>query len=372
MLYTRNVYLDNAATTFADGAVIAKMKHCMLEAAANPSASYSASGFARKELRLARQAVADLIGANPEEIVFTSGGTEANALALWQARGKPVVLSATEHASVIENAKLYGCNITFVFPDSNGVIQPDEVEKTLTPETALVSIQHANNETGVIQPIQDIAKLLKKRHCLFHSDAVQAAGQIPLDVHSLDADFVSLSAHKLYGPRGAGCLYIRRGTSVRPLMAGGGQERQIRSGTENVPAFAGFGLAAQLAAADLKIRTEKEADLRSQLESGLCSLVRDCCILGKNASRVPGICAAYLPGISSEWLIAQLDLQGIQVSGGAACASRSGKPSHVYSAMGLNGMQASEVVRFSLGRHNTQDEILYTLQCLGEILRKHS
>ena len=368
MQFTRNVYLDHAATTFPDGAVIAKMKQCMAEASANPSASYTAAGAARKEMRLARQAVAKLIGANPEEIIFTSGGTEANALALWQARGKHVVLSATEHASVFENAKLFGCRISFAYPDENGLVTPESIEKAMQPDTALVSVHYANNETGVIQPAQTIADMLAKRHCLFHTDAVQAAGHIPMNVAAAKADFVSLSAHKLYGPRGIGCLYVRRGTLITPLLAGGGQERGLRSGTENIPAIAGFGLAATLAAADLPARMAREEQLRSCLEEGLQKLFPDARILGGNQSRTPGICAAYLPGISSEWLIAQLDMNGIQVSGGAACASRSGKPSHVYTAMGLSEEVSSQVIRFSLGRHTTPDEIHYTLTALGNIL----
>lgn len=369
MQFTRNVYLDNAATTFPDGAVIAKMKHCLTEASANPSASYTAAGAARKEMRLARQAVAKLIGANPEEIVFTSGGTEANALALWQARGKHVILSATEHASVIENAKLFGCRISFVSPDENGRIAPESIEKLLLPETALVSVHYANNETGVVQPIEAIADLLSKKHCLFHTDAVQAAGHIPVDVTAAKADMLILSAHKLYGPRGIGCLYLRRGTPITPLLAGGGQERSLRSGTENVPAIAGFGLAATLAAADLSPRAARLEELRNVLESGLCRLFPEARILGANAHRTPGISAAFLPGISSEWLIAQLDMKGVQISGGAACASRSGKPSHVYTAMGLNEKAASQVVRFSLGRHNTREEIDYTLSILDSIVK---
>lgn len=364
------VYLDHAATTLPEPLVVERMTRCLTEAWNNPSSGYSASGLARKELRLARQALTDLLHVRQEELIFTSGGTEANALALWQAAGKHVVLSAVEHPSVLENARGYGCAVTLVQPDENGVIQPEAVEAAIRPDTALVSVQYANNETGVIHPIAEIARLVKARKLLFHVDAVQVAGQIPLNLETCGADMVSVSAHKLYGPRGAGCLYLRRGTRLRPLLFGGGQENGMRSGTENVPAIAGFGVAAKLAAEDLTDRMQRETALRLSLEKQLHEIFPACQILGEKADRLPGITAVRFPGISSEWLIAQLDLMGVQVSGGAACGSHTGQPSHVYRAMGLSIDEADQVIRLSIGRHTTSAHIDRLMECLGAILSK--
>ena len=363
------VYLDHAATTLPDEAVVEQMTRCLTEAWNNPSSGYFAAGKARKELRLARQALADLLHVRQEELVFTSGGTEANALSLWQAAGKHVVLSAVEHPSVLENARGFDCQVTLVAPDENGVIQPEAVEAAIRPDTALVSVQYANNETGVIHPITEIAKTVKARKLLFHVDAVQAAGQIPLDLEQIGADMVSVSAHKLYGPRGAGCLYVRRGTRLRPLLSGGGQENGMRSGTENVPAIAGFGVAAKLAKDDLPQRMQRETSLRLSLEKQLHQAFPSCQILGEMADRLPGITAVRFPGVGSEWLIAQLDLMGVQVSGGAACGSHTGQPSHVYRAMGLNVDEADQVIRLSLGRHTTEGHITRLMECLKTILK---
>lgn len=362
------VYLDHAATTMPDPAVLERMTRCLTEAWNNPSSGYTAAGLARKELRLARQALADLLHARQEELAFTSGGTEANALALWQAAGKHVVLSAVEHPSVLENARGFGCRVTLVQPDQNGVITPEAVEAAIQPDTALVSVQYANNETGVIHPIAQISKIAKAHKLLFHVDAVQAAGQIPLDAETSGADMISVSAHKLYGPRGAGCLYVRRGTRIRPLLSGGGQENNLRSGTENVAAIAGFGVAATLALNDLEQRMQRETALRLLLETRLHETFPHCRILGEDANRLPGITAVQFPGKGAEWIIAQLDLKGVQVSGGAACGSHSGQPSHVYRAMGLNVDEADQVIRISLGRHTTESHIDRVMECLSVIL----
>lgn len=362
------VYLDYAATTPPDPAVSELMLRCLTETFHNPSSSYSASGPARRQMRLARKSLGEVLSCRPEELVFTSGGTEANALALWQAAGQHVVLSAIEHPSVLENAKLFGCKLTLVSPDKNGMITPSAIEVALRPDTFLVSVQYANNETGVLHPVSQIGSMLKGRNILFHCDAVQAAGHIPVNLEESGVDLVSLSAHKLYGPRGVGCLYVRRGTKLRPLIDGGGQEKGMRSGTENVPAIAGFGLAAELAHKDLLQRGERETNLRLELEKELHALFPACGILGENARRLPGITAVRFPKMPSEWLLSRLDLMGIQLSGGAACASRSGEASHVYRASGLTDDEAKEVVRISIGRHTNREDIEYLLHCLQQLL----
>lgn len=352
-----SIYLDYAATTPPAPAVIDAMVNSMRSHTANPSAAYSAAGDARKALRLARESLARMIGCDRNELFFTSGGTEANNWAFCGLRNRHVVLSSMEHHSVLEAAKNQGCIITLVKPDADGIIQPDSIENALQPDTALISVQYANNETGVLQPVAQIGAIARKRRILFHCDAVQAVGHVPVNVHDFPVDLLSASAHKLYGPRGTGFLYVRSGVTLSPLLAGGGQENNRRSGTENVPAIEGFHVAAELAMQDMAQRAAHEKALLSRLFELLKQQIPQVRWLGANAGRVPGICAVLLPHLPSEVVIARLDLRGIQVSGGAACAASSGKPSHVYTAMGLSDEEASCVLRFSVGRHSTMEEI---------------
>lgn len=351
------IYLDHAATTAPDPAVIHAMAESMSSNIANPSAAYSLSGDARKTLRLARQTLAKMINCDRNELFFTSGGTESNNWVFCGLDGRHVILSATEHSSVLEAAKNYHCSITLIKPDTNGVIHPEAIEKAIQPDTAMISVQFANNETGVIQPIARIGALAHSKQILFHCDAVQAVGHVPVNTKTCAIDLMSASAHKLYGPRGIGFLYIRSGISLPPLLAGGGQENGRRSGTENIPAIEGFRVAAELAAADMESRARHEQNLIQVLTETICTHIPDARLLGRNVPRTPGICAVLLPGLSSETAIARLDLSGILVSGGAACASASAAPSHVYSAMGLTPEEAACVLRFSVGRHTTAEEV---------------
>jgi len=351
------VYLDYAATTPPAPAVIEAVAECMRSHIANPSAAYSAAGSARRVLRMAKQTLSQMIGCDRNELFFTSGGTEANNWAFCNLSGKHVILSAIEHSSVLEAARNQGCRVTLIQPDENGVIQPEAVEKAIQADTSLISVHYANNETGVLQPVEQIGTLARKHRILFHCDAVQALGHVMLNVQKLPVDLLSASAHKLYGPRGIGFLYIRSGVTLPPLIAGGGQENNRRSGTENIPAIEGFRLAAELAMKDMEQRSIQEKDMLTHLFKLLKSQIPHAIWLGEQAERVPGICAVLLPGLPSEIAIAKLDMQGIMVSGGAACAASSGRPSHVYTAMGLSGDEASCVLRFSAGRHTKLDEI---------------
>lgn len=355
-----SIYLDHAATTPADERVIEAMARCMRETFYNPSAAYSAAGQARKVQRLARQAVSRMLGCDQNEIFFTSGGTEGNNWAMQAARGRHAVVSAIEHASVLEAAKAYAASVTLVQPDADGVILPEAVEAALRPDTALVSVQWANNETGVLQPVHEIARIAHRHGVLFHTDAVQAFGHVAVNVENID--LLTLSAHKFYGPRGAGCLYVRSGVRLPALIYGGGQERGLRAGTENTPAICGLGAAAELAEADMLERAARERALLDLFVKELS----DCDVRVLGDERLPGVLALFIPGHESEALIARLDMLGIQVSGGAACASGSGEASHVYRAMGLNERDAKCVLRVSVGRGNTENDIAEAARAIRE------
>ena len=360
-----SIYLDHAATTPVDERVIKAMITCMRESFANPSAAYSAAGAARRAQRLARRNVGRMLGCDQSAVFFTSSGTESNNWAMQAARGRHAVVSAIEHASVLEAAKAFADAVTLVQPDENGVILPEAVEAAIRPDTALVSVQWANNETGVLQPVEKIARIAHAHGALFHTDAVQAFGHVPVHVENID--LVSLSAHKFYGPRGAGCLYVKPGTRLPALLYGGGQESGLRAGTENTPAICGLGVAAELAEKDMAERAERERALLDLFVQELRNLpVR---VLGAKADRLPGVMALLIPGHESEGLIAKLDVQGIQVSGGAACAAGSGESSHVYRAMGLSDRDARCVIRISVGRMNTPEDMQKAAQALIACVR---
>lgn len=357
-----SIYLDHAATTPVDERVIEAMTKCMRESFANPSAAYSAAGQARKAQRMARQTVARMLGCDQNEVFFTSGGTEGNNWAMQAVRGKHAIVSAIEHASVLEAAKAYAAEVTLVEPDADGVIQPERVEKAIRPDTALVSVQWANNETGVLQPVHDIARIAHKHGVLFHTDAVQAFGHVAVNVENID--MLTLSAHKFYGPRGAGCLFVKSGTRLPALLHGGGQESGLRAGTENTPAICGLGLAASLAEEDMAERAEREKALLDLFVKELSGC--DVRVLGRD--RLPGVLALFIPNHESEILIAKLDVLGIQVSGGAACAAGSGAASHVYRAMGLNEREARCVLRVSVGRSNTSEQMIAAAAALRQLI----
>ena len=349
------VYLDHAATTPADERVVERMMRCMRMA--NPSAAYSEAGEARREMRLARQQIAKMLQIEHTAVVFTSGGSEANAWAM--SASEHAAVSAIEHASVLRSAP----HAVIIPANEQGVITPEAVQKALRPDTKLVSVQWANNETGVLQPVEEIYPIVKKHGALFHVDAVQAFGHVPVSMKH--CDLMTLSAHKLYGPRGAGCLVIRPGVRLKPLIPGGGQEKGLRAGTENVPAIAGFGVAAQLAQEDLMSRAEREKKLMQEFIGWIH--VPGMRLLGAQAQRLPGVAALYLPGMLAEVAMAKLDLRGVMVSGGAACHAHDPAASHVYQAMGLSEDEARRVIRVSIGRETTADMLRYAAQAICEV-----
>ncbi len=363
------INLDHAATTRPEEAVTDAVCRWMRTGAANPSSPYAAAGEARKELRLARCEIAKALHAAPEGVVFTSGGTESNSWVFSAFAGRHVVLSATEHHSVLHAAQASRCAVTLVSPDAQGIIQPEAVEAALRPDTALISVHWANNETGMLQPVQAIHALSQRRHIPLHTDAVAAFGHTPVDARC--CEFMSLSAHKLYGPQGVGCLYMAPETPLRPLITGGGQESGRRAGTENVPGIAGFRVAAELAQSGLAQEQERLRQLMARLLQRLREGIPAMTVLGDPARRLPGLCAVCLPGLSSEQAIAALDLLGVQVSGGAACASRSGEPSHVYRAMGLTADRVGQVLRLSLGRYSTPADVEEAADAIISVWRRY-
>ena len=363
------IYLDHAATTVPDDKVIAEMTRCMAEVWANPSAPYTAAGAARRELKLARRVIAGMLSARAEEIAFTSGGSEANSQAMTLAAGGHAVVSAVEHASVLNAARHWAREVTPVMPDQDGVVRPEAVAAAMRPDTRLISVQLINNETGVVQPVAEIGALARARRVPFHCDAVQAFGQVPVDVRAMGIDLLSLSAHKFYGPPGAGALFVRQGVDIKPLIDGGGQELGLRAGTENVPGICGLRVAAELARDDMAARAERERALIDRFVANLREKIPGCMPLCRGAERAPGIVAVLLPGVDSERAVAALDLRGVAVSGGAACASREHKPSHVYRALGLSEKDAACVIRVSVGRHTTGAEMDEAAEIIAQVCR---
>lgn len=358
------IYLDHAATTAPDEAVIAAVAKCMRDVPYNASAAYGAAGQARRIHRLCRAQIAAMLTCDPQEIIFTSGGTESNNWVVRAFAGSHMVISAIEHHSVIEAARAFASSVMLVSPDSTGIVSPEAIAAAIRPDTRLICLQAANNETGILQPIRETYAIAKSRGIHLHADAVAAFGHVPLAACSCDS--LSLSAHKFYGPRGVGALFIRNGAALSPLLLGGGQERGLRAGTENTPAICGMHAAAQLAASDMETRAQREQTLLNSFISELksCGITR----LGEGQPLLPGVAALLLPGISAEQAIARLDMQGILISGGAACASRSGRPSHVYAAMGLSDEAAARVIRVSIGRHTTPDELAFAAQAIRQLI----
>jgi cysteine desulfurase len=313
-----------------------------------------------------------MLNAKPQEVLFTAGGTEGNNQALTLAKDGHVIVGAVEHASVLKAARGRAAQVTVIPPDGDGRIPPEAIERALRPDTRLICVQYANNETGALQPVAEIGALARSRHVPFLCDAVQAFGKVPIDVRSLNVDLLTLSAHKFYGPRGAGCLYARQGVPLRPLLEGGGQEFGLRSGTEDVPAIEGMRVAAELAGREMNARLARMRELESAFIRSLKRRVPGCRLLAEDAPRLPGVMALLLPGLSSEQAVARLDLMGIQVSAGAACSARSDQISHVYLAMGLSEADARCVIRVSPGWENTAGEMELAAAAIAGVYGKRS
>jgi cysteine desulfurase len=370
------VYLDNAATTPLCEAVRAAMEPHFVEQFGNASSPYALGRQARMALDRARSQLANLIGSHSDEIAFTAGGTESDnwallgvALANLESKGH-IVVSAIEHHAVLEAASTLrelGFEVEFAPCDEHGVIAPVEVAGLLKPSTRLVSVMAANNETGVVQPVAEIGELCRERGVLFHCDAVQAVGKIAVDVTAWNVDMMTLSAHKINGPKGAGALFIRRGTPMRSLLRGGGQERGRRGGTENVPALVGFGAAVQSAHQGLAANATRLTALRDFLEVELRG-IDGAHINGALARRAPHITNVSFRGVRAETLALNLDLQGFAVGTGSACASGAIEASHVLRAMGLDEETARASLRISLGAQNTREEIEEFVTALKNVI----
>jgi cysteine desulfurase len=368
------IYLDHAATTPARPEVVAAMTPLLN--AYNPNSLHAEGRVARAAVDSARETVARVLGATPREIVFTGSGSESDVLAILGAaraargRGRHVVTVATEHHAVLQAVDVLerdGWRVTRLPVDRRGLVDPAAFAEALTPETTLASVMLANNETGVVQPVAALARVARERGVLLHTDAIQAPGWLPLDVDALGVDLLSLSAHKFYGPKGVGALYVRRGTPLEPLVVGGGQEHGLRAGTENVAGIAGFAVALALADAERADTAPRVAALRDRLEAGIVAAVPDAVVNGAGAPRLPGILSVAFADVPSDALLIRLDLEGIAASAGSACAAGSLEPSHVITALGLEERLRTSVIRFSLGRTTTLhdvDEIVQRLPLL--------
>lgn len=356
----RRIYFDNNATTPVLPEVLEAMRPYFGERFGNASSIHGYGQQTRAAVEQARESVANLLGCRPSEIVFTSGGTEADNLAIFGTvgPGDHVITSAVEHHAVLNACKhleAEGCAVTYLPVDGQGLVNPDDARRALRPETRLITIMTANNETGVLQPVGEIGKIAGEAEAYFHTDAVQAVGKIPIRVHEIRCDLLTLSAHKLHGPQGVGALYVRKGTALSPMLYGGRHERSRRAGTENVPGIVGLGKAAELAARGLANDGGRLQTLREGLESSLHS-IEGAGVNGGSAPRVPQTSSMFFDAIDGESLVIALDLKGLAVSTGAACSSGAIEPSHVLLAMGLSPERARASIRFSVGQQNTMEE----------------
>lgn len=373
----RLIYMDHSATTPVREEVVEAMLPYLREYYGNPSSIHFAGRTVRRAVDEARAKTAELLGAEPEEIYFTAGGTESNNIILRgtaRKHGKPghIITSSIEHHAVLDVCKdleADGYSVTYLPVDNYGRVQVDDLRRAITPETFIISIMMANNEIGTLQPVNEIAELAQQRNILFHTDAVQVGGHLPLDLRSLKADFISLSAHKFNGPKGIGLLFRRKGTQLAPLYRGGGQERKLRPGTENVPGIIGLAKALELAVAEMEAQRKQLENLRSKLIKGLLA-IEGTLLNGHPVERLPGNVNVSFQHIEGEAVLLSLDLEGIAASSGSACSSGSLEPSHVLSAIGLDHATAHGSIRFSLGLGNREADIDYLLARLPRIVEK--
>ena len=375
----KKIFLDHAATTPTDLRVVEAMLPYFSDSFGNPSSIHSLGLETRTAVAEAREKVASLIGAAGDEIIFTSGGTEADNLAIKGValanahKGKHIVTTRIEHHAVEESCRYLekqGIKVTHVAVDHDGLVDPREVERAVTPETILISVMHANNEVGTIQPIAEISRVARSRGIYFHTDAVQTVGHIPAKVDDLGVDLLAISAHKLYGPKGVGVLYVRKGTRIVPFMHGGGQERGLRATTENVPGIVGFGKAAEIAQAEMDAESKHVTRLRDKLIKGLLERIPQVRLNGHPTQRLPNNVNISVASVEGESLAVSLDLEGIAVSTGSACSSEAMEPSHVLTAMGVPVELARGSVRFSLGKKNTDEEIDRVLEAFPRIVSR--
>jgi cysteine desulfurase len=375
----QTIYFDHNATTPLCDAARSAMLPFLDAAFGNPSSYHHLGRQARASLQTAHRTLADMCCCTPAEVVFTSGGTEANNVALrgvaaaLKDRGRHIVTSAIEHHSVLKTAEALsgdGYDVTFVSVDAQGVVDPECVAAAIRPDTILISIMSANNETGAIQPVRELGIVARQHGIVLHTDAVQAFGKIQLGAVFDWADLVTLTAHKIYGPRGAGALLVRRGTPIAPVITGGHHEQGLRAGTENCAAIAGFAAAAQQAVSGLDVEADRIAVLRDRFEELLLAAIPNISINSRAAGRVPNTSNICFSGVESESVLLHLDLLGICASSGSACTTGEPEPSHVLRAMGLSNLQAQGALRFSLGRSTTREQVEAVAGALTGIVRK--
>ena len=372
----QRVYLDNNATTPVLPEVFEAMRPFFGERFGNASSIHHHGQETRAAVEDARESVADLLGCSAAEIVFTSGGTESDNLAIagWVAAGDHVVTSSIEHHAVLHACKHLegmGCEVTTLPVDGRGVVDPSDIGRALRPNTKLISVMMANNETGVLQPVEEIGKIASEANVLFHTDAVQAAAKVPISVRQIGCDALSISGHKIHAPQGVGALYVKKGTRIQPLFHGGRHERSRRAGTENVPGIVGLGKAAEISKQALdRGDAQKMAAMRDRLEQGILAQVEEAGVNGENARRVPNTTNLHFDHIDGEAVVIALDLKGLAVSTGAACSSGAIEPSHVLIAMGLRPDQARASIRISLGKQTTLAEIDFALALVPETVAR--
>ena len=376
----RKVYLDNNATTRMREEVLEAMLPYYKNIYGNASSIHEFGRAARHAVDEARAKVASLLGASsPEEIIFTSGGTEADNFAIkgvaqaLKSRGDHIITSLVEHQAVLNTCKFLGkegFNVTYLPVDKYGIVSPDAVKKAITRKTILITIMYANNEIGTIEPIDEIGNIAKDNGICFHTDAVQAVGKIPLDVKSTNINLLSMSGHKIYGPKGVGALYIKKGTRITPQMQGGHHEMGKRAGTENVPGIVGLGRAAELAKTEIASEIKKLKELRDYLYKGITDRIEHITLNGHPDKRLPNTLDVGFKFLEGESIVLNLDMEGVAVSTGSACTSGSLEPSHVLTAMNIDPADSQGSIRFSLGRDNSKEDMDYVLEVLPPIIKR--
>ncbi|MCZ3365088.1 cysteine desulfurase NifS [Methanobacterium veterum] len=371
------IYMDHSATSPVDPEVFEAMKPYFVDNFGNASTLYSLGRDARKAMEAAREQVASLIGAKPEEVIFTSGGTESDNIAIkgtvyrLKNKGNHIITSAIEHPAVRETCKYLeknGFEVTYLPVYEEGIVRVSDLEDAITDKTILITIMHANNEIGTIQPIAEIGKIARENKIYFHTDAVQTIGKIPVNVEEMNVDMLSLSAHKVYGPKGIGALYVKKGVRLEPIIHGGGHEKGLRPGTENVSGIVGLGKACELAEKNLLEDAKYITNLRDKLIDGILNSIEQSYLDGHRTKRLPNNVNLRFTGIEGESLVLHLDSKGVAASTGSACSSKSLEPSHVLIALGLEHVEAHGSLRLTLGKENTEEEVDYVITAVKEVV----
>jgi cysteine desulfurase len=375
----KKIYLDYAATTPTDPMVVQAMLPYFTDYFGNPSSLHGFGQETKQAVETARQKIASFIGAKPEEIIFTSGGTESDNTALIgvahakKNKGTHIITTAIEHHAVLETCRFLGkegFRVTYINVDAQGLVDPSAVEKAISKDTILISIMHANNEIGTVQSIAEIGRIAREKGIHFHTDAVQTFGHMPINVDDLHVDLLSASAHKLYGPKGVGILYVKKGTRFTPFLHGGYQERGRRASTHNVPSIVGFGKAVEIAGEEMELETKKLLSLRDRLIRGITESIEDSYLNGHPTRRLSNNVNVSIAFIEGESMILNLDMEGIACSTGSACTSSSLEPSHVLMAIGLPHELAHGSLRFSLGKYSSEEDVDRVLMVLPNIVKK--